>query len=539
MSNPHGSSEVEVSPAKPMVREKSQSQETDDSMILDDESNNKAVSSSSIVAECLDHPCWGGPRRGEHDLPCLLRLVQQSSLIIRETPLYIVMNKPPDLRMDGIHAATVHKLLTYWYPPPSLQHHLLTDHNNKDEQLRIASVIASLSKHNDLSDNELRPCHQLDYATSGVLLVARTQLAAAVACRAFAERSTKKEYVAVVHGHISCDHMPLLPASALEEWRQGHTEERYRKQRRNVHKDTFAGFMPTHAIFNKWKAQTIKRKGPQPLSSDEQNNKEQKTEQATKKPKLENVTKLLVLDIEEEEKLVTLKWSAVKQIPKWKLLFEEMATRHNNDARQIHEAKVAVETEQKKGSDCSLPHGVFCVEGEESSCFYIHAPIAEVPNSFRMAVQHPTIESSSSGDNETLDFKPALTRCVIEWKGTLATNQDRPVTKVKLFPWTGRRHQLRVHMMVAGHAILGDETYDATLTATATMKHRINTTCDVSRMCLHAHSLTLPLQTEGECTTTSGTSLQTFTAHDPFVIQQSDNGVCSQLVVTNFGQATY
>jgi 23S rRNA-/tRNA-specific pseudouridylate synthase len=38
--------------------------------------------------------------------------------------------------------------------------------------------------------------------------------------------------------------------------------------------------------------------------------------------------------------------------------------------------------------------------------------------------------------------------------------QGRPVTKLRLVPRTGRRHQLRVHCLCLGHPIVGDYTYN-------------------------------------------------------------------------------
>jgi len=51
-------------------------------------------------------------------------------------------------------------------------------------------------------------------------------------------------------------------------------------------------------------------------------------------------------------------------------------------------------------------------------------------------------------------------------------------TRVRLTPFTGRSHQLRVHMLAIGHAILGDDLYadEATRAARA-------------RLCLHARTL--------------------------------------------------
>lgn len=55
-----------------------------------------------------------------------------------------------------------------------------------------------------------------------------------------------------------------------------------------------------------------------------------------------------------------------------------------------------------------------------------------------------------------------------------------PITRIELFPRTGRSHQLRVHMMELDHPILGDEFYahDKALALSP-------------RLLLHAHTLTI------------------------------------------------
>ena len=68
--------------------------------------------------------------------------------------------------------------------------------------------------------------------------------------------------------------------------------------------------------------------------------------------------------------------------------------------------------------------------------------------------------------------KPALT----EWR--VARLEER-ATRIRLFPKTGRSHQLRVHMREIGHPIVGDPFY-------ATGEAR-----EAPRMMLHAESLRL------------------------------------------------
>lgn len=68
--------------------------------------------------------------------------------------------------------------------------------------------------------------------------------------------------------------------------------------------------------------------------------------------------------------------------------------------------------------------------------------------------------------------RPAQT----DWRVMRAGDQE---TRVRLFPLTGRSHQLRVHMAETGHAILGDPLYAEGWAA------------DHPRLMLHAESLRL------------------------------------------------
>ncbi|CAO3610348.1 unnamed protein product [Cunninghamella blakesleeana] len=67
-------------------------------------------------------------------------------------------------------------------------------------------------------------------------------------------------------------------------------------------------------------------------------------------------------------------------------------------------------------------------------------------------------------------------------KSNHTENNDEyiPVTKVLLFPKSGRRHQLRVHLQSIGHSIIGDFNYETPYT-------------DTYRMMLHAYKIHLPL----------------------------------------------
>ena len=68
-----------------------------------------------------------------------------------------------------------------------------------------------------------------------------------------------------------------------------------------------------------------------------------------------------------------------------------------------------------------------------------------------------------------------LKRGVLTLKGKF---EGVPVSKVEVTPVTGRRHQIRVHLMWSGHPIVGDNAYSEDI--------------DSFRTFLHAHKLTMP-----------------------------------------------
>lgn len=80
--------------------------------------------------------------------------------------------------------------------------------------------------------------------------------------------------------------------------------------------------------------------------------------------------------------------------------------------------------------------------------------------------------------------KPALTH----WQAIEQFElQGQTVTRVRLFPVTGRSHQLRVHMQYLGHPIVGDELYADALGQTL-----------MPRLCLHAAQLSFSHPINGE-----------------------------------------
>uniref|UniRef100_A0A7S1YWM8 Pseudouridine synthase RsuA/RluA-like domain-containing protein n=1 Tax=Trieres chinensis TaxID=1514140 RepID=A0A7S1YWM8_TRICV len=513
----------------------------------------------------MDDPCWGTSELHRHDLFHLLRRIDEGAfgsivedvshgghrrpppLILHEDARYLALNKPPDLRMDGPHPATVHKLLTYWYPPPSLLARVAARDGDGDGDpgRSLVDEVSSLAKHNDLPDNSLRPCHQLDYATSGVLLVARDRRAAGAAGRSFQDRTARKAYLAVVRGHVDPDSYPALPPGSLDGWSNGSVERGYRSTRVNKGKGTYVGFVPPHGMFHMWKGMMGKRRrrgggtagGEAPAVAVGET--AESFPRQNKRLKDEERKAFLVpdpqLSTDEEERLMGMKWAQARAEAKFVEVFRKMSEQYNAAHRNIanEESSAAVSNQPAQGlgnssrgrggrSSEPLPP-LFRIKGEDPNSFYVCAALAEVPGEFRCEVQpsdaHKSWKCSVSAINTTgdgsLDFKPSLTRCVVLWKGRMASQEEGlseiEVTKLRLEPRTGRRHQLRLHLAaVAGHAITGDVAYGG-------HSALVGTRCD--RMCLHAHSLRIPLPSGVDDNTD-----KEFLAPDPFDVVVGPDG---------------
>ena len=588
---------------------------------IQDKPQNQQIEEQKLI----DNPCWGGPQSHEHDLSYLLHLIssgkfnydstkRDETIILHNDNDFLVIDKPPDLRMDGPYPATVHKLVTYWFPPPTLTQSLLaeqeingtdtTDLAQAKHRIALLQSIQKLSTHNDLKDNIIRTTHQLDYATSGVLLMAKSKKAAGTACSAFQNRLAKKEYLAIVHQNIGIDFPILTPdqEKLFDKWMDGSLELKHRKQRRdlvNRKGKTFVGYLPSHSIFAKWKGMRQKRKKRKwedgggvgagngngngngmnngtGASQDEMSRSDSHTSHSMSQQEKDRVCRILEssraanamqqphqqqssqqlqqtlqqqqqhkfrcdhadalllkglpgLEKDEEDGLVNSGWKDIKLNSKYKAIFYDLAKTYNEI---VGESLVSHGQGQGKdeygkdrnGTDYYSESGspsvstggsaaeklptFFRRKGESEDAFYCQAPLAEDPDSFRVVVYPEALQECSSDirskygrsqteDGKELDFKPSLTRCVVLKRGFW---NGLPVTKMLLQPRTGRRHQLRLHTAILGHAILGDCTYEL---GDSTMERK---TCN--RMCLHAHKLSIPLGYK---------KIKVFTAPDPFV----------------------
>jgi 23S rRNA-/tRNA-specific pseudouridylate synthase len=130
--------------------------------------------------------------------PRSLEEVHLEDVILFESEHYIVIDKPPDVRMDGVFPVTIEKLLSHWFPTSSAASNGSPRFNS--DSLGNSGNSASKSTHESCvaidsnvkigthpignrargipAPNKFRWIHQLDFATSGVLLVAKTKLGA-------------------------------------------------------------------------------------------------------------------------------------------------------------------------------------------------------------------------------------------------------------------------------------------------------------------------------------------------------------------------
>ena len=401
----------------------------------------------------IDNPCWGSLTL--HSLHHLLSTLDKSTSILYESSDYIVLHKPPDLRMDGDFPATVHKLLWYWYRPPSLM--LDIDDDNADT--KFYERVATLPKLNTIPDNQLRPCHQLDYATSGVVLLARNKPAARIACEAFHDRAMQKQYLALVQGRlmIQGERLSITILQLTQQMR--HMEQRMERNKAKKRQDTFRGYQPPHSLFLKWKAglsrthdiNTLYRKRPR-----------------VKEPFNAADYVRQQLSPQEQESIPQLGWADIKS---YHHVFQDLSDKYNDALRLQYQEQPDIERKEQE-----LPTFFRLSDQDDNDeSFYIFASLAQQPDSFAMKTKTTTKTKSIDNvdDDDGLDYKHSLTKCQI------LHYLDNETTKVVLIPFTGRRHQLRCHMLLCGTPIVGDATYG-------------NREAVSPRMCLHSYSLELP-----------------------------------------------
>ncbi|EFC38634.1 predicted protein [Naegleria gruberi] len=105
----------------------------------------------------------------------------------------LVIDKPNDLHIDGDYELTVEKLINNYYP----------------EMENPLEEIQHKPGHTP-SRRKLKFCHQLDYATSGILCLAFTRESCAKITYPFQQRTAQKQYLAVLRGHVLINDFEIL-----------------------------------------------------------------------------------------------------------------------------------------------------------------------------------------------------------------------------------------------------------------------------------------------------------------------------------------
>jgi 23S rRNA-/tRNA-specific pseudouridylate synthase len=112
--------------------------------------------------------------------------------VLFRSDAYVVIDKPPDVAMDGPAPVTATSLVAHWCA-----------------QMPEGALPPSAFP--------LRFCHRLDYGTSGLLLLALTRAAAGAAGGAFSSRAANKTYRAVACGRVDPAAYPWRDAESYED----------------------------------------------------------------------------------------------------------------------------------------------------------------------------------------------------------------------------------------------------------------------------------------------------------------------------------
>ncbi|KAL4168100.1 hypothetical protein KRP22_011504 [Phytophthora ramorum] len=354
------------------------------------------------------------PKDGEDDDRGGPKTLEQLRLrILTRNEHFVVLNKGADERLDGAFDVTIEKALARDYPEV----------------------------------DKFRWIHQLDFATSGVLVVGASKEATATGCRLFREKQVQKEYLAVIPGHL-----PFNPADSVD--RNGAAAkactfsklglliqdmeemERLRNQQRGSRAHQKMSDYPRGArhgpnLFTMEQARLL-RESQGDSRGEVRGKAGVRARELT--PEELAFTKMTWHDLAQEEKdAYTEKAKEDKQ-----RFLREFAEFLSNEK---------VRLTRKRKYEC-LDRGD-SEEANEPVAYIFDAPIIEPHRSagvFRMQVGNET--NTTAKQSTTIAFVLGH-----------ATYKDQPVTKVLLRPLNGRRHQLRLHLAHHGFPIAGDVTY--------------------------------------------------------------------------------
>jgi len=268
------------------------------------------------------------------------------------------------------------------------------------------------------------------YATSGVLCVARSKQAAAAACKLFAERKVTKEYLALLDGHV-----PFPNASDVV---RDSDDERPKKRPKITGIKSPSG----HFEVAKRAAQKASMRGEKLTS--------------------------------EQEMLLSMRWKDVKRNKKMHQVYVDL------NAADIAAWKSNNGIQAKKQPQKFRSITTLSLDGGKRPVYRIYGGLANT-RGFRM--QFATPESPG---------RPCETEMEVLEHGYVGEKNRRPASRVILRPKSGRRHQLRLHSLGMGHPIIGDATYNVRDNGDEESGDKEEDA--MPRMMLHAWNLILPFQ---------------------------------------------
>jgi tRNA pseudouridine32 synthase / 23S rRNA pseudouridine746 synthase len=146
------------------------------------------------------------PRVQEGDDPVGHRSRQPPSnpvcLVLYIDTRYVVVSKPADVRIDGDFTHTVAKFVAAAVARRAAE-------PGADAEACARNLVRTVP--GQMAAAKVRNIHRLDYATSGVMIVALSKAAAGLACGQFESRTVRKSYLALLHGHVAASTVVAYP----------------------------------------------------------------------------------------------------------------------------------------------------------------------------------------------------------------------------------------------------------------------------------------------------------------------------------------
>eukprot|EP00659_Diplonema_papillatum_P020496 gene20496-31563_t len=392
----------------------------------------------------------------------------------------LLVDKPPDVAIDGDHDWTVEKYVR--------------------------------KEHAELLQGEgrkLRFCHQLDFATSGILCLAFTKAMAARFGHCFQMRTSQKVYLALVHGHPEedvasftgpvaedptdptgfkmCIGRLAAPAEKQAKPPAAPESSAAAAKRRKVQPGE-PGACPLPGPVNPASGAGIEtpsgggagkaasapgRGGMQPASADG-------VVLAGRAVAADGTLRSDANDTQPSPAVAadgTLRSDANDMQPSPAVAADGTLRSDANDMQP----SPAVAADGTLRSDANDPVRIPAMQPSPADAVVLAGQVAAADSTLRSDANDP-VRSPPTQPSHLPVGRPATTRAVVLKRGRLSFAPAVACSLVALFPHTGRRHQLRVHCLSWGHPIVGDVTYRPADKSLA-----------IPRMMLHAWKLSLPV----------------------------------------------